>query len=109
MVDPQIELQIAKNALQRLESDIAEAIHNSKNGYITAERALELLEISIKKWPKETALKPCPFCGCTRIVVEKRAEFISVVCDEVNCFARVVSCGFETEAEAIAAWNRRAQ
>lgn len=52
--------------------------------------------------PKLEALKPCPFCGCNCI----RVHFLGVVavyCD--GCGARTGSQ--DTQAEAIAAWNKR--
>lgn len=53
-------------------------------------------------------LKPCPFCGSDEITVGSfaSAEFERhyVKCEECDCAAQ----GHDCEADAIAAWNRRA-
>ncbi|CAG9173228.1 Lar family restriction alleviation protein [Cupriavidus respiraculi] len=55
-----------------------------------------------------TDLKPCPFCGSDEITVGSfaSAEFERhyVKCEECDCAAQ----GHDCEADAIAAWNRRA-
>lgn len=55
----------------------------------------------------ETKLKPCPFCGGTNIEVYKEDEWEAMCMD---CYANVgACCSYYTEAEAIEAWNRRAE
>jgi len=71
----------------------------------------------------ESNLKPCPFCGATAVNGTVSVEcfrgryLVECGCDapDCGCGARVTGPGwyadedyFETEAEAIAAWNRRA-
>lgn len=51
-------------------------------------------------------LKPCPFCGSKARIVSAGFE-----CHYVRC-SNTKDCGckfewFDTEAEAVAAWNRR--
>lgn len=62
------------------------------------------------------ALLPCPFCGCATMLhgPDHNRDSYHVWCaglegslsDEAGCCAQTRYC--ETEAEAIAAWNRRA-
>ena len=54
-------------------------------------------------------LKRCPFCGNTATVEEVRDYDESIVW-EVSCDAcpNNIDWSFETKAEVIAAWNRRA-
>ena len=62
---------------------------------------------------QENELKPCPFCGsATNLVIRKsmsHPEFTVVVCtiDLDGCGSS--TAWWETEADAIAAWNRRAK
>ena len=51
-------------------------------------------------------LKPCPFCGGEAEHYEDGYMQHYVVCTRRGCYAR--SFGFESEAEAITAWNTRA-
>ena len=53
-----------------------------------------------------TELKPCPFCGGEAEHYEDGYMQHYVVCTRRGCYAR--SFGFESEAEAIDAWNTRA-
>ena len=61
-------------------------------------------------------LKPCPFCGdtmikCTRTHIEIQIfeeDRYQIGCNTVGCFGyRPYSRKFETEKEAIKAWNMR--
>ena len=64
-------------------------------------------------------LKPCPFCGGTAVSIEKMMPRLyrpdrkfSVVCWECDLFFGYdedYGGMFDTEAEAIKAWNRRAK
>lgn len=58
-------------------------------------------------------LKPCPFCGSTKIKMYSFAEsslhgFIHICQIGGDGMVKVESRLFETEDKAIAAWNRRA-
>lgn len=59
---------------------------------------------SMQEKEEEQKLKPCPFCGSTDIFVYHSYVDYSVRCR--NCLVRRGE--FETEEEAIAAWNKRA-
>ena len=48
-------------------------------------------------------LKPCPFCGCNAIVEGYSNWWVRCEC----CLVETRT--FKTEAEAIEAWNRRAE
>lgn len=59
-------------------------------------------------------LKPCPFCGGPAHVVEVAnggmVVAYSVSCDNIGgCIAGEPMRYYATEAEAIEAWNRRAE
>ena len=51
------------------------------------------------------ALKPCPFCGYDSPILQDE-DRVWVEC--ADCPSKVVVGPFDTEAEAIAAWNARA-
>ena len=63
-------------------------------------------------------LKPCPFCGgeatlkdARNCLVVSRFSYIfpfSVGCENKHCEVKPYTLYCDTEAEAIAAWNRRA-
>jgi Lar family restriction alleviation protein len=53
-------------------------------------------------------LKPCPFCGCTGRIRERKTGDYVPECTNENCIASyMIGADFETEAEAKEAWNRR--
>jgi len=53
-------------------------------------------------------IKPCPFCGSTRIIAQQYIEDGRLKCE--NCKAEGPYLGTESEmAEAFDAWNRRAK
>ena len=56
----------------------------------------------------DEALKPCPFCGARVATYRDEIGGWEIYCDgEVGC-AGDGDSRYSTEAEAIAAWNRRA-
>ena len=58
-----------------------------------------------------TELKPCPFCGSKASLHEKPAKQAWIVeCTNGTCPASyMIGWDYETEKEAIEAWNRRAK
>lgn len=56
---------------------------------------------------KAGELRACPFCGDEPVVTKSSQEEWWVECD--NCRDHTASVLRESEAEAIAAWNRRAE
>ena len=54
-------------------------------------------------------LKPCPFCGSKYISIIRRNGYgVSVGCNSVGCVGcHVYSREFESNEQAIKAWNRR--
>ena len=52
-------------------------------------------------------LKPCPFCGGEAYIYAPGPAEHHVACKNPNCYAETY--GWMTEAEAIAAWNARAE
>lgn len=57
----------------------------------------------------EIKLKPCPFCGGEAYVhrrLNKDRRF--VICKDTSCVGHNLYIQFDTEIEAIMAWNRRA-
>ena len=58
-----------------------------------------------------TDLRPCPFCGGEPTL--NRCDFcgelvFTIYCDNDDCREVAATDDYETEAEAAAAWNRRA-
>jgi Lar family restriction alleviation protein len=58
-------------------------------------------------------LKPCSFCGSIKsVVLIETTEFVDklyqVGCDAMKCGCGATSGLWDSEDEAIAAWNRRA-
>ena len=55
-------------------------------------------------------LKPCPFCGAKAVMNYKQALNTWIVeCSNSSCPASyMIGMDYDTEAEAIEAWNRRA-
>jgi hypothetical protein len=61
------------------------------------------------KQEREAVLLPCPFCGNPPKSGDSTYGYWLIFCsDENNCLAQP-SVELKTEAEAIAAWNTRAQ
>jgi len=56
----------------------------------------------------EQELKPCPFCGSKRIGLVFSLAGYQCYCTSPLCSASVSRC-FVIKADAIAAWNRRAE
>ena len=52
-------------------------------------------------------LKPCPFCGSTNVAISPYDGAKTVVCMDCLCMSAAYR-GENAEANAIAAWNRRA-
>ena len=52
-------------------------------------------------------LKPCPFCGAEGDITYNYDKKFSPYCINDDCFLNELNYGFETEQEAIEAWNRR--
>lgn len=54
-------------------------------------------------------LKPCPFCGSEGVINHKKVlETWLVECSNGSCPASyMIGYDYDTEEEAIAAWNRR--
>ena len=67
------------------------------------------IEYANKMMHKEE-LKPCPFCGAKGEIEHIKALSAWIVqCSNQFCPASyMIGANFETEAEAIEAWNRRA-
>ena len=54
---------------------------------------------------EDKMLKSCPFCGAEGDINYKK---FAPYCINEDCFLNELDHGFETEQEAIEAWNRRA-
>ena len=52
-------------------------------------------------------LLPCPFCGGEATVSYNTAYGFIPWCDNSNCILNELTNGYETEAQAIKAWNTR--
>jgi Lar family restriction alleviation protein len=55
---------------------------------------------------KEVELKPCPFCG-SKAKLHSNADRHVILCSKEDCHAAFVARSFESEEDAIAAWNKR--
>ena len=82
----------------------------SKNPGIHDE-VMEIFENILMK--KQTAMKPlpCPFCGAAPVInsyVIKGVKFWNVGCENDDCAVDVETADFESEDEAVMAWNKRA-
>lgn len=58
-------------------------------------------------------LKPCPFCGEDAKVYEipsifRNSPFFGILCGSDDCIALTMSADYQTEQEAMKAWNKRA-
>ena len=58
---------------------------------------------------REPGLNPCPFCGGSEImlVIGEECGSYRLHCRNDACDVEVATYSVETEADAIAAWNRR--
>lgn len=54
-------------------------------------------------------LKPCPFCGKPARIQTYTNERKAIVCGNVNCPCFMNGNLFDTEAEAVNAWNTRTE
>lgn len=52
-------------------------------------------------------LKPCPFCGSEGDITYNYDKKFAPYCTNNFCMLNELDYGFETEREAIEAWNRR--
>lgn len=55
----------------------------------------------------EKELKPCPFCGHKAVLMKDRVGYY-IQCDNGLCKVLPTTWYYDTELEAIGAWNRRA-
>lgn len=53
-------------------------------------------------------LQPCPFCGAEGDINYNYDKKFAPYCINNDCFLNELDYGFETEQEAIDAWNKRA-
>ena len=53
-------------------------------------------------------LKPCPFCGGEADIIDNE-YYVDVSCRNYRCRGFADSLMFESEEEAIEAWNRRVE
>lgn len=59
---------------------------------------------------KDNELKPCPFCedgGMIKLECLNNIFYYSISCINPRCFIKPSTIWFETEQEAIDAWNIR--
>lgn len=54
-----------------------------------------------------TELRPCPFCGKPARIQTYTNERKAIVCDNMYCPCFMSGNVFDTEAEAVTAWNTR--
>ena len=73
------------------------------NGYTTERVTCEHCNGTGEVQTTETKLKPCPFCGGEASMYIAYDDGYYVCCDECGCGLPV----YNTEEEAIEAWNRR--
>lgn len=52
-------------------------------------------------------LKSCPFCGAAANITFNFKHDYVVFCTNEDCFLNELEYGFDSEEEAIEAWNRR--
>lgn len=82
--------------------------------FASIERRLEKLEDFKKRICKieEPEIKPCPFCGGkaeSDTVEDGDTKGFRVSCCNSDCQVGPTTAVFPTKAEAVAAWNRRAE
>jgi Lar family restriction alleviation protein len=54
-------------------------------------------------------LKKCPFCGGeAKFTYSVNGSHMHIHCEDTNCIGSTIMNDYETEAEAIEAWNNRA-
>lgn len=58
---------------------------------------------------KKEELKPCPFCGGLAEAIQIRKGVWYVACGNSDCPVNPDTNIFDTETDAIEAWNRRAE
>ena len=54
-------------------------------------------------------LKPCPFCGNKANTYSNSRGFWGVDCESNECITHTMVVDYNTEEDAVEAWNRRAE
>ena len=90
-------LEEANGRIEQLNTELDEAI-------VENDRLRERLETETELKPKP---KPCPFCGGPAEVHQLRKGEWYVTCQSDSCPVNPETNTFDTETDAIEAWNRR--